>query len=145
VNRAFPSRFFGAPAGLIIVRYAAALAASVGLLMALAMGSGEAQTTLETQRGVPPAPSAKSPEYAPSPVAPADRPSLAPSPGDPALKAAPGTIGDQGQPARAGGRRVLGYPPMTAFVVGLGLLGLVILVIAGFRKRPERRLRGSGS
>jgi len=125
------------------VRHTIVLAAFVGLFVTAALGSGEAQTTLETERGVPPAPNAKSPEYAPSPVAPTDPPNLAPPAGDPSLRPAPGTIGNHGQPARVAGRRILGLTPMTAFVVGLGILGLVILAISGLRNRPGRQLKNS--
>jgi hypothetical protein len=64
-----------------------ALVAAVALIGVATSNPGDAQTSLETQRGVPPAPSAASPEYAPSPVAPLGHPSPAnpPLPRLPAL------------------------------------------------------------
>ena len=123
---------------------------TVTVVMALAMlgiatsQSGDAQTNVETQRGVPPAPSAASPEYAPSPVAPPGRPARTPQPGEPALAPAPGTLGDHGQPTASSGRRILGLRPVTAIVVGLGVLGLLVLMVSGMTGKPNRR-RGSVS
>jgi hypothetical protein len=105
---------------------------------------GDAQTNVETQRGVPPAPSAASPEYAPSPVAPPGRPARTPQPGEPTLAPAPGTLEDHGQPTASAGARILGLRPMTAVLVGLGVLGVLVLIVSGLTGRPTRR-RGSVS
>lgn len=108
----------------ITMRHMVVLVVAVAMLGIATSKPGGAQTNVETQRGVPPTPSAASPEYAPSPVAPTGRPALTPPPGEPALAPAPGTIGDRGQPAASPGRRILGLRPMTAVVVGFGVLGL---------------------
>ena len=70
-----------------------ALVVAVAMLGVATSKLGDAQTNVETQRGVPPAPSAASPEYAPSPVAPAGRPALTPDPGEPALAPLPAPSG----------------------------------------------------
>jgi hypothetical protein len=122
----------------------------VDVVMAVAMLGiatsqfGDAQTNVETQRGVPPAPSAASPEYAPSPVAPPGRPARTPQPGEPTLAPAPGTLEDHGQPTASAGARILGLRPMTAVLVGLGVLGVLVLIVSGLTGRPTRR-RGSVS
>jgi hypothetical protein len=98
-----------------------------------------AQTTLETQRGAPPSPNAAAPEYAPTPVAPAQRPTIEPSPGKPGLPPAPGTTGNRGQlDIVARSRTILGLSPMTAFFVGLGLVGLFVVVLGAMTGRPKR-------
>jgi hypothetical protein len=130
-------------AGRITLRHMVALVVAVAMLGIATSKPGGAQTNVETQRGVPPAPSAASPEYAPSPVAPTGRPSLTPPPGEPALAPAPGTIGDRGQPAASPGRRILGLRPMTAVVVGFGVLGLLVLVVSGMTRKRRGALHGA--
>lgn len=108
------------------------------------VGAGRvgAQTTLETQRGAPPAPNPAAPEYASTPVAPDQRPTIEPSPGKPSLAPAPGTTGDRGQSVTvARSRTILGLAPMTAVFVGLGLVGLLVLALGAMTGRPTRRRR----
>jgi hypothetical protein len=122
-------------------RYRMALAVAAGLFGA-GLGPAAGQTTIETQRGAPPAPNAAAPEYAPSPVAPAKPPVLKPQPGEPALAPGPGTIGDRGQPPDVVGyRAILGFRPMTAVLVGLGVVGLIVLVVGGMTRKLDRRPR----
>lgn len=125
------------------MRHTMALVVAVAML-GVATAKPEAQTNVETQRGVPPAPSAASPEYAPSPVAPTGRPAVTPQPGEPTLAPAPGAIGHRGLPAGSPGRRILGFRPMTAVLVGAGALGLLVLVVSAMTRKPSRR-RGSDS
>ena len=125
------------------MRHTVTVVMAVAMLGIATSQSGDAQTNVETQRGVPPAPSAASPEYAPSPVAPPGRPTRTPQPGEPALAPAPGTLADHGQPTTSG-RRIFGLRPVTAVVVGLGVLGLLVLIVSGMTGKPNRR-RGSVS
>ena len=111
------------------------------LLAGVAVGPVRAQTSLDTQKGAPPAPNANAPEYAPPPLAPAERPAIEPAPGKPGLAPAPGATSARGQgDAAAKGRTILGLHPMTAFLVGLGVVGACVLVF-GAMTVPARRRR----
>jgi hypothetical protein len=87
---------------------------------------------IETYKGAPPAPSQ---EHAPTPGSPGDRPAIEPAPGKPSLVPAPGQIDGTG---RVAGPRttILGLSPMTAFLVGLGVVGVLVLSFAALRRRP---------
>jgi hypothetical protein len=89
------------------------------------IGGALAGAQIETYKGAPPAPS---PEYAPTPGSrsPGNRPEIEPAPGKPSLVPAPGQIDEGGRVARSG-PAILGLSPMTAFLVGLGLVGLLVL------------------
>jgi hypothetical protein len=101
----------------------------------------EAQTTIQTQQGPPPAPNAKAPEYAPpASGAPAGPPAIEPSPGKPSLAPVPGTVDDRGQiRTGAGAWTIFGLRPMTAILVALGLAGLFVLVLGSMARKPARR------
>jgi hypothetical protein len=100
----------------------------------------EAQTTIQTQQGPPPAPNAKAPEYAPpASGAPAGPPAIEPSPGKPSLAPVPGTVDDRGQiRTGAGAWTIFGLRPMTAILVALGLAGLLVLVLGSMARKPAR-------
>ena len=85
---------------------------------------------IETYKGAPPAPSQ---EHAPTPGSSGDRPAIEPAPGKPSLVPAPGQID-----GRVAGPRttILGLSPMTAFLVGLGVVGVLLLSVAALRRRP---------
>jgi hypothetical protein len=100
----------------------------------------EAQTTIQTQQGPPPAPNAKAPEYAPpASGAPTGPPAIEPSPGKPSLAPVPGTVDDRGQiRTGAGAWTIFGLRPMTAILVALGLAGLLVLVLGSMARKPAR-------
>jgi hypothetical protein len=108
------------------------LATVVVLITGVLLAPAAAQ--IETYKGAPPAPS---PEYAPTPRSPGDRPAIEPAPGKPSLVPVPGQIEGTG---RVAGPRmtILGLSPMTAFLVGLGVVGVLVLSFAGLRRRPGR-------
>jgi hypothetical protein len=112
----------------------------LALVSGAAVGPVAAQS-VETQKTVPPAPSGKSPEYAPSPPkAQTDRPAVGPSPGSPALAPGSNAVDDRGRAVQPGGRQtILGLSPMTALWVGLGIVGLLVLVLNAMGNRPARR------
>jgi hypothetical protein len=110
---------------------------AAGLFGGLGAGPARAQTSLDTQKGAPPAPNAAAPEYAPTPLTPAKPSAIEPVPGKPGLAPAPGaTTGGQADAAKS--RTILGVHPMTAFLVGLGVVGACVLVFGAMTGRPTR-------
>jgi hypothetical protein len=121
-----------------VARTMAVILAAV-LFGGLGAGSGRAQTSLDTQKGAPPAQNANAPEYAPTPLTPAKPSAIEPVPGKPGLAPAPGATSTGGQAdAAAKGRTILGVHPLTAFIVGLGILGAAVLVFGAMTARPAR-------
>ena len=106
------------------------LATMVVLMTGALLAPAGAQ--IETYKGAPPAPS---PEYAPTPGSPGTRPAIEPAPGKPSLVPAPGQIEGTGRVARPR-MTILGLSPMTAFLVGLGVVGVLVLAFAALRRRP---------
>jgi hypothetical protein len=101
-----------------------------------------AQTSVQTQRGSPPTPNAQAPEYAPAPGSPAKPPVIEPAPGKPSLAPAPGTVGDRGQiDSLHGSRTIFGLRHLTAFLVGLGIVGAAVLVLSGMTRAVSGRAR----
>lgn len=105
---------------------AALVFATVGVLIAGAL-LAPAGAQIETYKGAPPAPS---PDYAPTAGSPGE-----PAPGRPSLVPAPGQVDETG---RVAGPRmtILGLSPMTAFLVGLGVVGVLMLSFGALRRRP---------
>jgi len=122
-----------------VVRIMSVIWAAV-LFGGLGAGPVRAQTSLDTQKGSPPAPNADAPEYAPTPLTPAKPSAIEPVPGKPGLAPAPGatSTGSQADAAAAKGRTILGVHPLTAFIVGLGILGATVLVFGAMAGRPAR-------
>ena len=96
-------------------------------LLAIAQGS------VETQKGLPPNPSATAPEYARPQPAP-ERPTIQPSPGQPALAPKLG-VDEHAQPTGLVRWAFLRFWPV--LVLGAGFL---VLVTANARRRSRRTL-----
>jgi hypothetical protein len=112
----------------------AALVLATVIVLVIGALLAPAGAQIETYKGSPPAPS---PEYAPTPGSPGNRPAIEPAPGKPSQVPAAGQIEGTG---RVAGPKmtILGLSPMTAFLVGLGVVGVLVLSFAGLRRRPER-------
>ena len=65
------------------------MAVILAMLLCGGLGAGpvRAQTSLDTQKGAPPAPNANAPEYAPPPLTPAKPSTIEPAPGKPRSRA----------------------------------------------------------
>jgi hypothetical protein len=97
-----------------------------------------AQGTVETQKGLPPDPNARTPEYAQPRLAPApSRPDLEPSPGQPTL-APNARVGGGEQPGMVRWAFLRFWP-----VVLLGAGAAFLLIgAANVRRRSRRAMRG---
>jgi len=102
---------------------------AAGLFGGLGAGPARAQTSLDTQKGAPPAPNAAASEYAPTPLTPAKASAIEPVPGTPGLAPAPGAMstGSHADVA-AKGHTILGMHAMTAALVGLDVVGACVLI-----------------
>lgn len=67
----------------------------------LCVGRTEAQGTVETQKGPPPAPAPSTPQSAPPPAGAPERPAIEPAPGKPALAPKPVTVNNAASRLRA--------------------------------------------
>jgi hypothetical protein len=94
------------------------------------------QATTETQKGAPPAPNTATPEYAPAPGSPPKPPIIEPTPGKPALAPGSSATDERGQIGKPARRTVLGLRWGPAVLLGVIAVGLLILAIAGIRRRP---------
>jgi hypothetical protein len=118
------------------VRRAIAVALIVVLVgPALTPSLGHGQTTIETQKGTPPAPNTAAPEYAPTPGSPPKPSTIEPPPGKPALAPGPRATDERGRIGQPQGRTFLGARLGPLMLLGVIAGALIILAVGAMRRR----------